>query len=120
MQFRDGLASLDKAPDSVNVDDLAPVDELHIGGFKASEDFSTNSGSVRISMFSMLDAALADLRDLSRSMAMTADLSAVAEADRYRKALERAGFAITAERNRCDFALAFFANLRAKTAAADG
>ena len=66
--IRDGLASLDKAPDSVTVDDLAPVDELHIGGRKASEDFSTNSGSVRISMFSMLDAALADLRDLSRSM----------------------------------------------------
>ena len=34
--------------------------------------------------------------------------------------LERAGFAITAERNRRDFALAFFANLRAKTSAAGG
>ena len=33
---------------------------------------------------------------------------------------ERAGFAITAERNRRDFALAFFADLRAKTAAAGG
>jgi hypothetical protein len=52
--------------------------------------------------------------------AATADLSAVAEPDRYKKALERAGFAITAERNRRDFALAFFADLRAKTVAAGG
>ena len=52
--------------------------------------------------------------------AATADLSAVAEPDRYKKALERAGFAITTERNRRDFALAFFADLRAKTAAAGG
>ena len=34
-----GLASLGKPPDTVTVDDLAAVDELHIGGRKASEDF---------------------------------------------------------------------------------
>ena len=52
--------------------------------------------------------------------AVTADLSAVAEPAQYKTALERAGFAITAERNRRDFALSFFAALRAKTAAAGG
>jgi len=53
-------------------------------------------------------------------VSLAPDLSAVAEPDRYKKALERAGFAVTAERNRRDFALAFFADLRAKTAAAGG
>lgn len=52
--------------------------------------------------------------------AATADLSAVAETERYKKALEGAGFALTAERNRHDFALAFFSDMRAKTAAAGG
>jgi hypothetical protein len=47
-------------------------------------------------------------------------LSAVAEPERYKEALQAAGFAVTAERNRRDFALAFFAELRAKTAAAGG
>ncbi len=48
------------------------------------------------------------------------DLSAVAEPERYKKALQAAGFAVTAERNRREFAMAFFAELRAKTAAAGG
>jgi hypothetical protein len=52
--------------------------------------------------------------------ATTADLSAVAGPERYKKALQGAGFAVTAERNRRDFAFAFFAELRAKTAAAGG
>jgi len=52
--------------------------------------------------------------------ATTADLSALAEPVDYRKALQKAGFVITAERNRRDFALAFFADLRAKMAAAGG
>jgi hypothetical protein len=52
--------------------------------------------------------------------ATTADLSAVAEPEQYRKALQRAGFAVFAERNRRDFALGFFADLRAKTTAAGG
>lgn len=37
--IRSGLASLGKSPSSVTVDDLAPVDEFHIGGRRASEDF---------------------------------------------------------------------------------
>ena len=52
--------------------------------------------------------------------ATSPDLSAVAEPERYKEALQAAGFAVTAERNRRDFALAFFAELRAKTAAAGG
>ena len=52
--------------------------------------------------------------------ATTAGLSAVADSDRYKRALQGAGFNILAERNRRDFALAFFADLRAKTAAAGG
>jgi 2-polyprenyl-3-methyl-5-hydroxy-6-metoxy-1,4-benzoquinol methylase len=42
--IRDGLAWLGKAPGTVTVDDLAPVDEFHIGGRKASEDFLDQLG----------------------------------------------------------------------------
>jgi ubiquinone/menaquinone biosynthesis C-methylase UbiE len=52
--------------------------------------------------------------------ATTADVSAVAEPERYKNALQEAGFTVIAERNRRDFALAFFTNLRAKIAAAGG
>lgn len=52
--------------------------------------------------------------------ASTSDLSWVAEPQRYRDALEAAGFRVTAERNRRDFALKFFENLRAKNASASG
>ena len=52
--------------------------------------------------------------------ATTSDLSSVAEPQRYREALEAAGFRVTAERNRRDFALKFFEDLRTKTAAAGG
>ena len=52
--------------------------------------------------------------------ASTASLSAVAEIDRYRRALEKAGFTILAERSRRDFAIAFFEELRARMAAAGG
>ena len=48
------------------------------------------------------------------------DLSAVASPERYKAALQAAGYDIVAERNRRDFALTFFADLRAKTAAASG
>jgi hypothetical protein len=37
--IRNGIESLGKTIDSVTVDDLAPVDEFHIGGLRASEDF---------------------------------------------------------------------------------
>ena len=48
------------------------------------------------------------------------DLSALAEPRRYREALEAAGFRVAAERNRRDFALRFFEDLRARNAAAGG
>jgi len=46
--------------------------------------------------------------------------SAVDAPARYRSALEAAGFQITAERNRRDFALDFFADLQTNADAADG
>jgi SAM-dependent methyltransferase len=52
--------------------------------------------------------------------ATTAQSSAVAEPAQYRSALEASGFALTAELNRRDFALAFFGELQAKTMAAGG
>lgn len=47
-----------------------------------------------------------------------AGLSSVAPPSAYRGALKAAGFAVIAERNRRDFAITFFENLRAKQAAA--
>ncbi len=217
--IRAGIASLGKAPDAVTVDDLAPVDEFHIGGRKASEEIlgqlglsanmhvldvgcglggaarfvATRYGS-RVTGLDLTDeyvetgnalckwvgleqrvvlhqgSALAmpfagagfdgaymlhvgmnvqdkeklatelarvlrpgsslGIYDVMRTgpgelaypvpWATTAELSAVAEPERYKNALQAAGFAVTAERSRRDFALAFFAELRAKTAAASG
>lgn len=37
--IRSGIESLGKTINSVTVNDLAPVDEFHIGGRQASEDF---------------------------------------------------------------------------------
>ena len=37
--IRGGIESLGNTINSVSVDDLAPVDEYHIGGRQASEDF---------------------------------------------------------------------------------
>lgn len=37
--IRSALQALGKTPDAITVDDLAPVDEFHIGGRQASEDF---------------------------------------------------------------------------------
>ena len=34
-----GVAALGKTPETVTIDDLAPIDEIHIGGRRASEDF---------------------------------------------------------------------------------
>jgi ubiquinone/menaquinone biosynthesis C-methylase UbiE len=36
-----GLEAIRRSPDTVTVDELAPVDEFHIGGRQASEDFIT-------------------------------------------------------------------------------
>ena len=74
------------------------------------------------SVFGVYDVMRTGPGDLSFPVpwATTAGLSAVADSDRYKSALQKAGFNILAERNRRDFALAFFADLRAKTAAAGG
>jgi SAM-dependent methyltransferase len=217
--IRAGIVSLGKAPDNVTVDDLAPVDEFHIGGRKASEELLDQLGftaqmhvldvgcgiggaarfvasrygsrvagvdltteyvetgntlcrwvrldqRVTLQQGSALAVPFADrgfdgaymlhvgmniedkeklaaevarvlqpgsyfgIYDVMRTgpgelaypvpWATTADLSAVAEPEQYRKALHGAGFAVVAERNRRDFALGFFADLRAKTGAAGG
>ena len=39
-----GLESLGKTTDAVTIDDLAPVDEFHIGGRQASEHFLSRLG----------------------------------------------------------------------------
>jgi SAM-dependent methyltransferase len=52
--------------------------------------------------------------------ATTAESSALAPPRQYRSALEAAGFAITAELDRRDFAVAFFDQFRARTMAAGG
>jgi ubiquinone/menaquinone biosynthesis C-methylase UbiE len=215
--IRSGIEALGKTIDAVTIDDLAPVDEFHIGGRQASEDFLSQlelapekhvldvgcglGGAARFvagryrcrvtgidltpeyvetarvlcrwvgleqqialrrgSALSMPFAdgafdgaymlhvgmniadkaklcaeiarvlrprALFGIYDVMRvgqgeltypvPWATTAASSAVAEPGQYRRALEAAGFAVIAERNRADFALAFFEQLRAKTAAA--
>lgn len=214
-----GIASLGKTIKSVTVDDLAPVDEFHIGGRQASEDFlgqldltpekqvldvgcglggaarfvasrydchvtgidltaeyvetaksvcawvgldsriSLHQGSAlampfadrafdraymlhvgmniedkvklcaevdRVlranSLFGIYDVMKTGDGELTFPVpwATTAESSAVAKPSQYREALEQAGFTVIAERNRRDFALAFFDQLRAKTAAAGG
>ncbi|WBL77272.1 methyltransferase domain-containing protein [Bradyrhizobium xenonodulans] len=47
--------------------------------------------------------------------ATTSDSSTVSAPERYKRALQRAGFEILSERNRKDFALAYFADLRARS-----
>ena len=37
--IRGGVEALGKTIDTITIDDLAPVDEYHIGGRQASEDF---------------------------------------------------------------------------------
>jgi len=214
-----GIASLGKTVESVTVDDLAPVDEFHIGGRQASEEFlgqldltpekqvldvgcglggaarfvasrygchvtgidltpeyvetakrlcawvgldnriSLHQGSAlampfadrafdraymlhvgmniedkaklcaeveRVlranSLFGIYDVMKTGDGDLTFPVpwATTAESSALAKPSQYREALEKAGFTVIAERNRRDFALAFFDQLRAKTAAAGG
>src|SRR4051794_13497645 len=52
--------------------------------------------------------------------ATTAACSAVAKPAEYREALQKVGFRVIAERNRREFALAFYDQLRTRTAAAGG
>ena len=215
--IRSGIESLGKTIDSVTIDDLAPVDEFHIGGRQASDDFlgqldlspenhvlDVGSGlggaarfvasryrcrvtgidltpeyvetgkalcrwvgldnSISLHQGSALAMPFADrafdraymlhvgmniddkaklCSEVSRVLrpnslfgiydvmrigegeltypvhwAATAASSAVATPAQYREALQAAGFSVIAERNRRDFALAFFDQLRAKIAAA--
>ncbi len=217
--IRKGIESLGKQVGSVTVDDLAPVDEFHIGGRQASEDFlgqleltpdknvldvgcglggaarfaasrygchvtgidltpeyveagktvcgwlgldqrvSLHQGSalelpfaaasfdraymlhvgMNISdkarlcaevgrvlkgdgIFGIYDVMQTGEGELTFPVpwATTASSSAVAPPAVYREALQNAGFAVVAERNRRDFALKFFDRLRARTAAAGG
>lgn len=39
-----GVAALGKSPETVDIDELAPVDEFHIGGRQATEDFVAQLG----------------------------------------------------------------------------
>ena len=217
--IRDGLKALGKSTGSVTIDDLAPVDEFHIGGRSASKEFLGQLGlkpdahvldvgcglggaarfaasryHCRVTGVDLTDeyvqtgtalcawvglgdrielrcasalelpfldgifegaymlhvgmnipdkaklcaevarvlrpGALFGIYDVMRTgdgelsypvpWAATADTSFVAGPEDYKRALAAAGFAIVAERNRRDFALAFFEQLRAKTAAAGG
>lgn len=52
--------------------------------------------------------------------ASSAEGSAVAAPDTYKAAVAAAGFRLVAERNRRDFAVEFFAQLKARAAAAGG
>lgn len=52
--------------------------------------------------------------------ASAADQNAAATPDVYKAALEASGFEIVAERNRRDFAISFFQDMRARAAQADG
>ena len=217
--IRSGMASLGKTINSVTVDDLAPVDEFHVGGRQASEDFLSQlnltpeshvldvgcglggaarfvasryrcqvtgidltpeyvetakviCGWVRLdsrislhqgsalampfadrafdraymlavgmniddkaglcsevsrvlrpnSFFGIYDVMRTGDGELAYPVpwATTSASSAVAKPVQYREALERAGFKVIAERNRRDFALAFFTQLRASASAASG
>ena len=217
--IRDGVQGLGKTPETVTVDDLAPVDEFHIGGRKASEDFLSqlaldpgthvldvgcglgggarfaasrfgarvtgvdltpefvDAGSeicrwvglddrIDLQQGSALDLSFCDgvfdaaymmhvgmniadkgrlVREVGRVLKPGADFgiydvmkvgegpldfpvpwsatennSAVGTPDEYRTSFEDAGFIVSVERNRTDFALAFFAELTAAQAAAEG
>jgi ubiquinone/menaquinone biosynthesis C-methylase UbiE len=214
--IRAGIAALGKTSDDITVDDLSPVDEFHIGGRKASEEFLSQLGfspenhvldvgcglggaarfvasryRSRVTGIDLtaeyietgkvlckwvgLDDRVSLHRGSALSMpfpdgafdgaymmhvgmniedkaklcsevhrvlrpgtlfgiydvmtvgdgaltypvpwAVTAETSAVAAPELYKRALHDAGFAMTAERNRRDFALAFFEELRARTTA---
>lgn len=213
--IRAGLASFGKVPGNVTEDDLAPVDEFHVGGRQASKDFLDQLGfddhmhvldvgcglggaarfaalryGTRVTGLDMTDEYVAtgnilcewvglsqrvrlhegdalampfangafdgaymlhagmNIEDKERLAAETArvlrpggvfgiydvmriapgdlsfpvpwattpDLNAAAEPQRYRDALETAGFRVTDERNRRDFALNFFEEIRTKNA----
>jgi ubiquinone/menaquinone biosynthesis C-methylase UbiE len=217
--IQSGIESLGKTTNSITVDDLAPVDEFHIGGRQASEDFlsqldlspekhvldvgcglggtarfvasrygcqvtgidltpefvetgkvlcrwvgldnriSLHQGSALAMPFAdrafdraymlhvgmniedkttlcsevsrvLRSGALFGIYDVMRTgegelaypvhWAETNATSAVAEPEHYKEALRAAGFVIIKERNRRDFAIAFYDQMRAKAAASGG
>lgn len=212
------LARLGKTPDTVTIEDLAPVDEFHIGGRTASEAFldqlslspadhvldvgcglggaarfvasryrsrvtgidlvaeyvetgralcrwvglhdlvALHQGSAlslpfadnsfdgaymmhagmniddkarlfaglhrvlrRGALFGVYDVMRMDAGELAYPVpwAATSATSALATPDQYKDALQQAGFAVNDERNRYDFAVAFFEQLRAKAMATE-
>lgn len=217
--IRTGVGEIGKTPETITIDDLAPIDEFHIGGRVASTEFldqlsltnqshvldvgcglggparfaascygSNVTGIDLTAEFVQTGQALCQWLDLDNSIelvegsalampfdksgfdaaymmhvgmniadkeslfgevarvlkpgatfgiydvmqtaedeisfpvpwAETPANSALASLDQYKSALEKAGFEITAQRNRRDFALAFFAELAARTEAAGG
>jgi ubiquinone/menaquinone biosynthesis C-methylase UbiE len=212
--IRAGVVSQGKTPENITIDDLSPIDEFHIGGRRATEDFlaqltfsaamnvldigcglggaarfvadrygsrvtgvdltseyvqagnilcrwvrldqrvSLQQGSALAMPFGdqsfdgaymlhvgmnisdkeklasevarvLRPGAVVGIYDVMRTgpgelafpvpWAATPDLSAVAGPEQYKQALQKAGFSVTAERNRRNFALEFFADLQAKT-----
>lgn len=98
---------------------------LHVGmNIEDKETLATEVARVLRpnSAFGIYDVMRTGSGDLDDPVpwATTPDLSAVAEPGRYRAALQSPGFTVIAERSRRDFALAFFAELRAGRAAAAG
>jgi ubiquinone/menaquinone biosynthesis C-methylase UbiE len=217
--IENGVIGMGKTTDTVTVDDLAPVDEFHIGGRKATEDLMAQLGiapgdhvldvgcglggparfvadrykcrvsgidltldyvetgnrlcewvglgdrvklfqSTALSMsfqntifnaaymlhvgmniedkeslclevarvlrrgglFAVYDVMRMADGELSFPLpwATTRESSTVESPERYKRALERAGFEILSERNRKDFALAYFNDLRSRASAASG
>lgn len=217
--IRTGLAALGKTPESITVDDLAPIEEFHIGGRPATKEildqldlkpgsqvldigcgiggparFAASAYGVRVCGIDLtaeyveigqelcrwvglaervslrqasatalpftqgtFDAAymlhvgmnIAEKQTLAREAARVlkpgglfavfdvmrlndellkfpvpwaahAGLSSVDTPNVYKEALQLAGFDVMAERNRRDFAIAFFENLSAKQEAAGG
>jgi SAM-dependent methyltransferase len=215
--IEDGIIRMGKATDTVTIDDLAPVDEFHIGGRRATEELIGQLGiipgdhildvgcglggparfvaerygcrvsgidltsdyvetgnrlcewvglrdrvklcqSTALSMpfqdtkfkaaymlhvgmniedkeslcvevarvlqpgsrFAVYDVMRTAEGELSYPLpwATTIESSALAPAERYKRALEGAGFEILSERNRKDFALAYFNDLRSRAQAA--
>ncbi len=58
------IAKLGKTIDSVTIEDLAPVDEFHIGGRQATEHFLSNSTFPNKIIFSMWGAVWEALHGL--------------------------------------------------------
>ena len=118
--FEAGVAALGKSPETVSIDDLAPADEFHIGGREASVEFLDQVGLAAGRRVLDVGCGLGGALAYPLPWATTAATCAVATPDAYREALEAAGFVLLAERARRQFALDFFARLRARLASSKG